>query len=65
MTESRRSSMKKKKVSLAILMLAGVLAYFASQKPSEAGGWCDEVCGNLGPNGEFCCVAPDCSLVCY
>lgn len=54
----------KKKVRLTILMLAGVLAYFASEKPSAA-GWCNEDCGPYGPNGEFCCVAPDCSLVCW
>jgi hypothetical protein len=54
----------KKKVRLTILMLVGVLAYFASEKPSAA-GWCNEICDNIGPNGEFCCVAPDCSLVCY
>ena len=54
-----------KKVRLTILMLAGVLAYFASEKPSAAAlcnHWCDV---GLGPNGEYCCVNPDCSLTCY
>jgi hypothetical protein len=54
----------KKKVRLTILVLAGVLAYFASEKPSEA-GLCAYWCDNIGPNGEFCCYNPDCSLTCY
>lgn len=54
----------KKKVRLTILMLTGVLAYFVSEKPSAA-GWCVDYCGHIGPNGEYCCVAPDCSLICY
>jgi|GEM_PF-3888959 len=53
----------KKKARLTILILAGVMAYFASEKPSAA-GWCNYYCDNIGPNGEFCCVAPDCSLIC-
>lgn len=52
-----------KKARLTILMLAGVLAYFASEKPSAARGWCDYSCG-LGLDG-YCCVQPDCSLECY
>lgn len=55
----------KKKVRLTVLMLAGVLAYFASEKPTSAGPWCFEVCDNYGPNGEFCCINPDCSLNCF
>jgi hypothetical protein len=51
----------KKKARLTILMLAGVLAFVASAKPSAA-VWCDSYCDSLGPNGEFCCVNPDCSL---
>jgi hypothetical protein len=54
----------KKKVRLTFLLLAGVLAYFASEK-ANAGGWCNYDCGLYGPNGEFCCVNPDCSLTCY
>jgi hypothetical protein len=52
----------KKKVRLTILMLAGVLAYFASEKTSAA-GWCNEWCDLY--DGQYCCIAPDCSLVCY
>ena len=55
----------KKKMRLTILMLAGVLMCLASEKPSAAGPWCDYDCGSYGPNGEFCCVNPDCSLTCY
>lgn len=56
----------KKKMRLTILMLAGVLVCFASAKPSAAAGpFCDYDCGLYGPNGEFCCVNPDCSLTCY
>lgn len=54
----------KKKVRLTILMLAGVLAYFASEK-SSAANWCFEDCGAYGPNGEWCCVQPNCSLLCW
>jgi hypothetical protein len=53
----------KKKVRLTILMLAGVLAYFASEKPSAAGEWCNYYCDLFG--SQFCCTNPDCSLTCY
>ena len=59
-----RSSTMKKKVRLTVLVLAGFLAYFASETPSAA-NWCDYWCDTIGPNGEFCCVNPDCSLTCY
>ena len=53
-----------KKMRLTVLMVAGVLAYFASEKPSAA-GWGDYACDFWGPNGEYCCTNPDCSLTCW
>lgn len=53
----------KKKVRLTVLMLAGVLAYFASEKPTSAGPWCNEWCDLY--DGQYCCINPDCSMTCW
>ena len=52
----------KKKMRLTVLMVAGVLAYFATEKPSAA-GWCDSWCDLY--DGQYCCINPDCSMTCY
>jgi hypothetical protein len=52
----------KKKVRFAILMVAGVLAYFASEKPGMA--YCEEGCWDIG-GGITCCTNWRCQDYCY
>lgn len=52
----------KKKMRLAILMVAGVLAYFASEKPSTA--QCVAECWDVGW-GITCCTDHNCRDYCF
>jgi hypothetical protein len=52
----------KKKMRLAILMVAGVLAYFAAEPPSAA--YCEEDCWPVG-GGITCCTNRYCQDYCY
>lgn len=51
-----------KKARLAILLLAGILVYFAGEGAVVAG--CPEHCWDE-PDGRYCCETWSCRVVCY
>jgi hypothetical protein len=53
----------KKKTRLAILTLAGVLAYFASVELGTAYPLCHAACWDSG--GRTCCTTEDCFDYCW